>query len=425
MTRILYRQLACPPLIEAHIHHMRLAYIVSRFPHASETFIARELVGLEAAGGERLELLSLFPPVDPLVHPSAAPFVDRLIRPSVGDAVSALAWWMVRRPLRLASSVGLVIRGHLRSPRVLLRALATVPLAAAHARAVESRGVDHVHAHYATYPTLSAWICHRLTGTPYSFTAQAHDIYMDQSMLSRKLADAAFVVAISDFNRNLLSRYGDTAHVHVIRSGIDTSALRFRPRAVPAEGPVRALCIASFQEYKGHRVLFEALAGSRELERVQLDLVGGGPLRGELERRARELGITDRVRFHGTMTEDAVRDMLDQADLLVLPSVVAKSGQMEGVPIALMEAFAAGVPVVTTRLSGIPELVTDGETGLLAEPQDAAALRDALERVVSGRFEPDLAAGRELVEREFEVADTAGRIWALIEQTSSTFATTP
>jgi glycosyltransferase involved in cell wall biosynthesis len=290
---------------------------------------------------------------------------------------------------------------------------------------VESRGVDHVHAHYATYPTLSAWICHRLTGTPYSFTAQAHDIYMDQSMLSRKLADAAFVVAISDFNRNLLSRYGDTAHVHVIRSGIDTSALRFRPRAVPAEGPVRALCIASFQEYKGHRVLFEALAGSRELERVQLDLVGGGPLRGELERRARELGITDRVRFHGTMTEDAVRDMLDQADLLVLPSVVAKSGQMEGVPIALMEAFAAGVPVVTTRLSGIPELVTDGETGLLAEPQDAAALRDALERVVSGRFEPDLAAGRELVEREFEVADTAGRIWALIEQTSSTFATTP
>src|SRR4051794_24176873 len=404
---------------------MRLAYIVSRFPHASETFIARELVGLEAVGDEALELLSLFPPVDPLVHPSAAPFVDRLIRPSVGDAAAAFAWWAVRRPLRLASSVGVVIRDHLRSPRVLPRALATVPLAAAHARAVEARGVEHVHAHYATYPTLSAWICHRLTGTPYSFTAQAHDIYMDQSMLSRKLADAAFVVAISDFNRNFLSRYGDTAHVHVIRSGIDTSALRFRPRAVPAEGPVRALCIASFQEYKGHGVLFDALSGSRELERVQLDLVGGGPLRGELERRARELGIAERVRFHGTMTEDAVRDMLDQADMLVLPSVIARSGQMEGVPVALMEALAAGVPVVTTRLSGIPELVADGETGLLAEPRDAAALREALKRVVSGRFEPDLRAGRELIEREFEVTDTAARIWALIEQTSSTFAPTP
>jgi colanic acid/amylovoran biosynthesis glycosyltransferase len=395
---------------------MRLAYIVSRFPHASETFIARELVGLEAAGGEELELLALFPPVDPLVHPSAAPFVDRLIRPDVGDAASALAWWALRRPLRLAASVGVVIRDHLRSPRVLARALATVPLAAAHARAVAAHGVDHVHAHYATYPTLSAWICSRLTGTPYSFTAQAHDIYMDQSMLARKLADAAFVVAISDFNLRLLSRYGDVSHVHVIRSGIDTSAIRFRPRAVPTEGPVNALCIASFQEYKGHSVLFEALAGSHELGRVQLDLVGGGPLREELERKARELGIAGRVRFLGTMREDEVRDLLDRADLLVLPSVVAKSGQMEGVPVALMEALAAGVPVVSTRLSGIPELIADGETGLLAEPGDPVGLREALERVVSGRFQPDLRAGRELVEREFEVADTAARIWALIEE---------
>src|SRR3954452_20392927 len=159
---------------------MRLAYIVSRFPHASETFIARELLALEAAGEDRIELLSLFPPVDATVHASAAPFADRLVRPGVRDALAALAWWAARRPLRLASSTGVVVRAHARTPGVLPRALATIPLAAAHARLACTRGIEHVHAHYATYPALSAWLCRRLAGVPYSFTAHAHDIFVDQ-----------------------------------------------------------------------------------------------------------------------------------------------------------------------------------------------------------------------------------------------------
>jgi glycosyltransferase involved in cell wall biosynthesis len=409
---------------------MRLAYIVSRFPHASETFIARELRALEGVRGDEVELMSLFPPVDPKVHPSAAPFVDRLFRPGVGEALAALGWWSLRRPFRLATSIGIVLREHVRSRRVLPRALVTIPLAAAHARTVQ-RGVDHVHAHYATYPALAAWLSWRLTGTPYSFTAHAHDIFVDQSMLRRKLADAAFTVTISDYNRRFLSEYGDPARIHVVHAGIDTAAQPFRPRSVPVEGPVRALCVASLQEYKGHVVLLEALAGSPVLERVVLDLVGGGPLRSGLESRARELGLADRVRFHGSATEDAVRDQLDRADLFVLASIVARSGQMEGLPVVLMEALAAGLPVVATRLSGIPELVADGQTGLLAAPGDAAALRDALERVVSGDFQPDLTQGRALVEEQFEAAEAAARLRELfataqggLQQTSSTLATT-
>ena len=412
---------------------MRLAYVVSRFPHASETFIARELAALEDLRGEPIDLLALFPPVDSTVHPSAARFTDRLTRPGAREAMAATAWWAARRPLRLASSFGVIVREHLRSPAILWRALVTVPLAAAHARVVRRRGVEHVHAHYATYPALSAWICRRLAGASYSITAHAHDIFVDQCMLSRKLADASFTVTISEFNRRYLSRYGDPARIEVVHAGIDVAAYTFRPRSMPREGPVRALCVASLQEYKGHAVLLEALAGAPALERVELELVGSGPLRAELEKQVRRLGLSERVRFAGSVPEDVVRSLLDRADLLVLPSIVARDGQMEGLPVVLMEALASGVPVVATRLSGVPELVEDERTGLLAAPGDAADLREALERVVNGRFEPDLAEGRALVARSFDVAGSVARLGHLfesavqrrIEQTSSKVASSP
>ena len=117
----------------------------------------------------------------------------------------------------------------------------------------------------------------------------------------------------------------------------------------------------------------------------------------------------------GSAPEETVRELLGGADLLVLPSVVARNGQMEGLPVVLMEALASGVPVVATRLSGVPELIDHERTGLLAVPGDPADLRDALERLVGGRFEPDLAAGRALVERSFDVADSAARLQQLFD----------
>jgi colanic acid/amylovoran biosynthesis glycosyltransferase len=397
---------------------MRLAYIVSRFPHPSETFIVRELDALDAQGDVSIELFSLFEPVDESVHSAASRWAARLFRPRLSSALRAVCWWLLRRPLRLATTMALVVGGHLASPRVLVRALVTVPLAAALARRLHAVSVQHMHAHYATYPALSAWICHRLLGTPYSFTAHAHDIFIDQSMLRRKLADATFTVAVSEYNRRFLSTYGDPARVHVVHCGIDPRAYPYRPRDVPLEGPVRVLCVASLQEYKGHAVLLKALADAPALARLELELLGGGPLRGELERRVAELGLTDRVSFHGSASEETVRRRLGQADLFVLPSIIARDGQMEGLPVVLIEALASGLSVVTTNISGIPELVTDGHTGLLTPPGDALALREALEEMSDARFCPDHAAGRELVEREFDVRVSALRLRGLFEGVS-------
>jgi glycosyltransferase involved in cell wall biosynthesis len=396
---------------------MKVAYIVSRFPHVSETFIARELNAVSAAGIE-VELFSLFAPVDPTVHPSAAPWIPKLHRCRPGRGLAALAWWLARRPLRLAASVAIVCASYARTPSLALRALAALVIACGHARTLRDRPVDRIHAHYATYPALAAWLCRRLVGTPYSFTAHAHDLFVDSSMLRRKVADAAFVVTVSDFNRRWIAEHAPAATpIHVVRAGIDPDAYPYRARRLVAGGSVAALCVASLQEYKGHAVLLRALASDPQLDQVRLELVGGGELRPELERLAAELGIADRVTFAGTCDEEAVRARLQAADLFVLASIVAADGQMEGVPVALMEALACGVPTVATRLSGIPELVVDGWTGLLAPPGDPAALAEAIARTLA---DPEAAqrrsrAGRQLVEEDFDIRSSGPRMAALFE----------
>ncbi len=392
----------------------KVAYLVSRFPHVSETFIARELTALAEEGAD-LELLALFAPRDPTVHPVARPWLARVRRPGPAAAVRALAWWARRRPLRLAGSIGVAGAGYARRPALLGRALVTLALAAAHARRVAQDGTEHMHAHYVTYPLLAAWLCQRLTGVPYSFTAHAHDLFVDQSFLRRRVADARFGVAISEYNRRFIAACAPTrTPIHVVHCGVDPGAYGFRPRA-PSAGVVRALCVASLQEYKGHAVLLRALAGP-ELDRVELDLVGSGPLRGELERLTGALGLEGRVRFHGALTEPEVTALLGRADCFLLPSVVARDGQMEGIPVALMEALAAGVPAVATRLSGVPELIRDGETGLLAEPGDAADLRRVLCALLA---DPAAAraraeAGRRLVEAEYDLRASAADLATLL-----------
>ena len=378
---------------------MRVAYFVSRFPTVSETFVLREL---DAVAAELdVELHALFPPPDEtVVHPAALAWVPRLHRPTPLAGVRALGWWLMRRPRRTLATLAVVTAEYARVPRVLGRALATVALACAHARTLR---VDHVHAHFASYPALAAWVAWRLTGTPYSFTAHAHDLFIHQAMLARKAADASFVVAISDFNRRFLREHaGASPAVHVVHCGVEPERFPFRPRT-PATPP-RLVCVATLKSQKGQAVLLRALAS---LPGARLDLVGDGPDRAGLEAEAARLGVAERVTFHGSLPEAEVAEVLATADVFVLPSVIAPDGDMEGIPVALMEALASGLPAVATRQSGVPELIRDAETGFLAEPGDAGTLRDAIGRALAGST---AAAGRELVEREFDQRRSARRL---------------
>ncbi|KUI21253.1 colanic acid biosynthesis glycosyltransferase WcaL [Mycobacterium lehmannii] len=402
----------------------RIDYLVSRFPQPSETFIVRELDALASSMPYTFGLRSLFPAHASAVHDIARKWVPQLRRPSAAEALLGLGWATARNPRVLASVIATVTREYVAHPSRLARALVTVALACAHARELQrSKVAVHLHAHYATYPALAAWVCHRLLGVGYSFTAHAHDLYIDQSMLAIKIAEADFAVTISEYNRRFLDRFASPGTaVTVVHCGIDLDKYPFRERAMPAEGPIRALCVATLGEKKGHQVLFRALAiGGPGVDRIQLDLIGSGPLRDCLGRLADELGINDRITFHGSRTETEVRDALAVADMFILPSVIAADGQMEGLPVSLMEALACGLPSVSTALSGIPEIVLDRETGLLAIPGDAQSLRDAMESIIGN---PSAAkqyarAGRKLVEQQFDIHTATAALSQLFEQHST------
>lgn len=393
----------------------RIAYLMSRFPKISETFILYEIVALEELGLE-VEIFPLLRERERLQHREA----DRLAArahdiPLASRAVlSAQLHWMRRRPFKYLAAWGAALRGNLRSPRFLLRAFAVVPLAATFARRMEASGVDHIHAHWATHPALAAYVASRLTGIPYSFTAHAHDIYVERTMLDEKIRRSAFVVTISDFNRRFLEQhYGRLAEEHVVVVHCGTDTTLFRPPATRRPGPWTIVCVASLQPQKGQTYLVEAC---RRLvaEGVQLRclLIGDGETRPTLESQIHDAGLEGRVDLLGQQPRHRVVELVGAADVIAQPSVVLASGKMEGIPVALMEALAMERPVVATAISGVGELVEDGVTGLLVAPASATQLTDALRRL---HMDPELgaklgSAGRRRVVEDFDLNRSARQL---------------
>lgn len=404
---------AAPPALRGAV-----AVLVSRFPLVTETFILREIVELERQGQPVL-LVPLLRQTGAVVHADAAPWIRRaLYTPFLSGAVlaSVLRMWR-RRPLGLPLLLGRLVAGTLRSLGMLARTLAHVPRAIHIAERLEAEGIRHIHAHFATHPATAALIAHELTGISFSVTAHAHDIFVDHALLPWKLARAAFVRVISRYNAAYLEGHwpAQTAgKLRVIHVGVDWRAYARAPRAVG--GGERILCVAALKSYKGIPVLIEACRRLRERGvAFDCDIVGDGPLRPSLERRIRRAGLSGHVRLLGAQPQEEVRRRIGEASVFVLSSVVATDGQMEGIPVALMEAMAAGVPVVASRLSGIPELVVDGQTGTLVEPGDSAALADALAGVLGGaRAGLRMAeAGARKVRADFTLE---GTVAALLEE---------
>jgi glycosyltransferase involved in cell wall biosynthesis len=393
-------------------------YVVSRFPVVTETFVVNEWLAL--SGRFQMELAALRRSGESPVHPESLRAMERVrfLGPPRPRTLAAHAAMLARRPRQYVSALVAVARAAIRLPpargvRELVVFAQSVPLA----RAAVRGGVAHVHAHFASHPATAAWIVHRLTGIPFSFTAHANDLFVAPSLLCRKLADATAAVAISDYNRHLLTERCTAGRVELVHCGVDLSRFRWRD---PAERDHEvAICVASLFAKKGHAVLLDAFSRlAADRPGLVLELVGDGPERERIVRRARELGLLERVRLLGALPWEEVRARLSRAGVFALPSIRLASGRMEGIPVALMEAMASGVPVVSTRLSGIPELVRDGETGLLAEPGDAAGLAGAVAALLD---DDELAArlalnARRQVESSFSLTREAERLGDLFAE---------
>jgi glycosyltransferase involved in cell wall biosynthesis len=398
-----------------------VAYLMSRFPKISETFILYEILELERLGMQ----VSVFPLVqqhEQVMHAEARAVVERASYSTLvsQQVLAAQFFWLRKRPQAYLRAWWHAIRGNISSPKFLLRAVAVVPQAAWFARAMQAAGVEHVHAHWATHPALAAYVVQQLTELPYSFTAHAHDIYVERPMLEEKMRHASFVVTISAYNRRLLKQwYGAVADKTVIiHCGVDPDV--FQPRDQARRNAVfTILCVASLQDYKGHPYLVEACRQLKDQGvAFQCLLVGEGEDRPHIEALIAEHGLQAEVRLLGQQSRDRVSVLAAEADVMVLPSVTTSSGKQEGIPVALMEALATELPVVATAISGIPELIEDEQTGLLVPERNAAALAAALLRLYHA---PALGqrlgrAGREKVLREFNLRVNTAALYTLLER---------
>jgi colanic acid/amylovoran biosynthesis glycosyltransferase len=365
---------------------MRLAYLTNQYPAVSHTFIRREIEGLERLGAEvfRFSLrVSRAPCVD------AADREEALRTESFEKSAARLAWSLAarskKRPRHLARAALHATRLGLRSPRGVARHAGYLVAAAHLAERCEALRIDHVHAHFGTNSAAIAMLAHELGGPGYSFTIHGPEEFDDVWGLSlpEKIARARFVIAVSDFGKSQIYRHVAKSHwprVEVLRCSVGDSFIRTLPTTPPAD--LRLVTIGRLSMEKGHLLLVEAAA---ELVRAGLPLelvfVGDGELRPELEASIARHGLPERVRITGWASGDQVRGWLERSRALVLPSFG------EGLPVVLMEALAAGRPVVTTSIAGIPELVETGKNGVVVPAGSTAALRDGMRAVLEAPTE--------------------------------------
>ena len=395
----------------------RILYVVSLFPCWSETFIVREISEMLRHGAD-VRILSLREAAEKMVQSDAAALLDRVTYPVGGwrNLRAALAQ-VARHPLREAADVMRLSTALWRHPSILAKSLVTWWRTLGALPEVRRLAPTHLHAHFATYPSTAAWLLSRRLGIPYTFTAHAHDIFLEDHLLAEKLASAAFAVVISRFNRAFLRERVPrraAADMRIVHCGVRPDAFAFVREGRDAR---RILAVGRLDGIKGFEHLVDACALLRDRGvRFECDVIGSGPLEASIAGRIARAGLGDRVRLLGVRRQEEVRAALDRAGIFALPSVVTPRGDRDGIPVALMEAMARGVPVVSTQVSGIPELVEDGVTGLLAPPADAAALADALQRLLE---DPALGArlargARERVEREFDVRKESRKLYESI-----------
>lgn len=400
-----------------------VAYIMSRFPKLTETFILFEMLEVRRQG-IGIEIFPLLKTNERVAHPASAELLPNVhFEPLVSmSIVLANARFLLRRPGRYLGALCECLAGTAGSLNFFVGALGIFAKTVRMAETITDLGIAHVHAHFSSHPGLAALIIHRLTGIPFSMSTHGHDIHIDLTMFRAKALASSFTVVISEYNRQfLIERMGTWIDdkLRLVRCGVDTVAFGPKGEAAPRSGMTfEMLCVASFKEVKGHRYLLEASALLKQQGvDFALHLVGDGPLEGELRRCADRLGLTGRVWWDGALPGHEVARRMRAADVVILPSILASRGDREGIPVALMEAMACGVPVVASRLSGIPELVEDGVSGFLVEPKDVVGMAEVLGRLAKepGIREGIGKAGRAKVEREYTIARNAARLAELFE----------
>jgi len=394
---------------------MKIAYLTSYFPMLTTTFILNEVEAHHQAGADILPLscdpVSADTPMSQLALKWKGPTV---VPPGNVARMLAVLRETICQPVAMVTNVLWLIGLLFIDSREFLMGIKELGSAAYLASACRKHGTELIHVHFASRCLTTGIMLGRLICRPVSCTGHAFELWgRSGPNLRYRMKHCAFVAAISQYNVDYLRDKcgeGIASLCRVIHCGIDLSRFSNRKQS-PAKGEI--LLVSQMTEKKGHRYLVEACGILKERGVPnKCILIGSGPEFEDIQALVRDRQLEDDVELLGALPNDQIQPYLERASIFTLPAVVGTGGDQDGIPVALMEAMAFGVPVVSTMVSGIPELMKDGKAGCLVPPRNADALADALQRLLIDENEIArlTVEGRKSVEEGFDIEKTSRQL---------------
>ncbi len=392
----------------------RIAYLFSRYPVVSYTFCDSEMLELEASQVE-LTIASLNPPANTFRHERLQNFQAEIVYPPP-PAILKAKEKLMHETHDWEENLTPMITRHEKEYGAVYKPRTRARNAAFFAEEFLRRGVEHIHVHFANRATHTALFIKELAGIPFSFTAHAQDFMVDlgnDDLLREMCHEAEFIVAVSDWSRDLLAKTcpDSASKIQRIYNGIRLDD--FPTAKTDSPGPLKMVAIGRLIEFKGFHVLLESCAKLRDRGiEFECTIIGEGPWHHRLLDQREKLGLVDHVTFAGIGTQEEVKRQLEESHVFVLPCIVDSKGASDILPTVIMEAMAVRLPVVSTWLVGVPEMVEHQKTGLLVESANEEELANALEKLAK---DPELRktlgeAGHALAAKRFDRTVTTGQL---------------
>lgn len=400
------------------------AYILLRFPNFTETFVAEEIRRVQRLGG-KVQLYSLLPPKEGPTHAVSIELQSK-VRYVPGLFAASLWWAQTYFLLKAPRKYVRLLRNLLGQPAshssIILRRLVVFVKSIWLAKELEKSQVKIIHTHFAWLSGAAAMVVSQMLNLPYSITTHAFDIYSSRNDLFRlTTTNANRLVTISEFNKRAmldLNKSLSAEKIDVIHCGIDLENFHIVGKKQENE-VIQITSVGSLIEKKGHEFLIRACGAlNAQGMSFQCVIVGAGALEPSLRALIGQLGLEDVVVLAGHQTQAWVKDRLSQTDVFVLACTVTDDGDRDGIPVSMMEALAMGVPVISTPVTGIPELIRHEETGLLVPERDVNCLAAAIKRLAQDAVLRETLArqGRIKVEKEYDIQKNASRLLDLFQQ---------
>ena len=397
---------------------LAIGYVLSQFPTLSETFIVEELLELKRLG-VKFTIFSLKTPrrvepisseiteLMPLVYYSAFLLSSSLLNSNLQ--------FLLRHPADYVRLVWGLFASLVSQPIELVKSFAVIPKTIYFSEIARAHGCARIHAHFCNVPAAAAHLMAQILGVPFSCTAHGSDIYQYPPVdLVQRIQDASPFITISEYNRCYLKKLSPTfikgTRIKVVHCGINVDKFKYKPRVVFSERIIQILTVARLEHVKGVDVLIDACLILRNaLLDFSCIVVGDGSERAVLNKKICRLGLQHHVHLVGALPHRDVIQHYHLADLFVLPS------RREGIPVSVMEAMATGLPVIATEVTGLPEIVDNGDTGILVPPENASLLADAIFRLAKETdiWERMSLRGRKKIEEEFNIKVSGDRLLTL------------